>query len=82
MALGNYRGPSSYRCFVRYVTATFEHEMREQSYKIYVTDMLRNIPQMVYLTYRWADTLKSNGTEEKTAEEIVDGVIASLSGGN
>lgn len=82
MALGNYRGPSSCKCFVRYLTAIFEHEMRERSYRIYVTDMLRNIPQMVYITYRWADTLKSNVTNEKSAEEIVDDVIASLSGGS
>ena len=83
MALGDYRGPSSYRAFVRYALALFERDMRELHYRVYVTDMLRNIPQMTYLTDRWVDTLKSNTRRStKTAEEIVDEVVASLSGGS
>ena len=63
--------------------ALFERDMKELHYRIYVTDMLRNIPQMTYLTDRWADTLKSNTRRStKTAEEIVDEVVASLSGGS
>ena len=63
--------------------ALFERDMRELHYRIYVTDMLRNIPQMTYLTDRWVDTLKSNTRRStKTAEEIVDEVVASLSGGS
>ncbi len=81
MALGNYRGPSSYRAFVRYVIALYEARMKELSYRIYVTDMLRNIPQMTYFNARWADTLESNTKhDERSAEQIVDHVITSLSG--
>lgn len=68
---------------MRYVTALFERDRRELHYRIYVTDMLRNIPQMTYITTRWADTLESKGADNgKTADEIVDGVIRSLSGGS
>ena len=63
--------------------ALFERDMKELHYRVYVTDMLRNIPQMTYLTDRWIDTLKSNARRStKTAEEIVDEVVASLSGGS
>lgn len=82
MALGDYRGPSSYRAFVRYLFARYESSVRELSYRTYVTDMLRNIPQMTYLNVRWVDTLKSKASrDDRSAEQIVDDVIASLSGG-
>ena len=83
MALGNYRGSSFFKAFVRYVFALYERDMKELHYRIYVTDMLRNIPQMTYLTDRWIDTVKSNRkADNRTADEIVDDLIASLSGGN
>ena len=83
MALGNYRGPSFFKAFVRYVFALYERDVKELHYRIYVTDMLRNIPQMTYFTERWADTLKSNRkADRRNAEEIVDDLIASLSGGS
>ena len=57
-------------------------DLKEFSYRVYVTDMLQNIPQMKYLNARWFDTVKSNAeVDNRTADEIVDDVIASLSGG-
>ncbi len=82
MALGNYRGPSSYKAFAHYALALFERDMREFSYKVYVTDMLRNIPQMTYFNDRWLDAVESRTSkDERSADEIVDDVIASLAGG-
>lgn len=81
LALGDYRGPASCKPFVRYVLAKYERNVIEYGYRVYVTDMLRNIPQMTYITTRWADALKSDVREERTAEQIVDDVVASLSGG-
>lgn len=82
MALGNYRGPSSYKAFVRYVYAVFRREIIDRNYRIYVTDALNNIPQMKYTTLRWADTLESTHvSDNRSADEIVDDVIAALSGG-
>lgn len=82
MALGNYRGPSSCKAFAHYALALFERDMREFSYKVYVTDMLRNIPQMTYFNDRWLDAVESRTSkDERSADEIVDDVIASLAGG-
>ena len=81
MALGDYRGPSSWAVFVRYLVAKFKERTIELSYRTYVTDMLRNIPQMTYLSARWVDVvgLSARGRErERSAEEIVDHVLAGL----
>lgn len=71
------------KAFVRYLYAAYVRELREFGYRTYVTDALNNIPQMKYTTVRWYDAVKSNGGErdERTAEQIVDHVIDSLSGG-
>lgn len=82
MALGDYRGPSSYLAFVRYVMAREDAKLRELSYRVYVTDMLQNIPQMKYLTGRWYDSVESKGggDDGRSAEEIADDIVAGLSG--
>lgn len=68
--------------FARYVASRALREAKEMSYRVYVTDSLRCVPQMMYLPKRWADIVnRSNKDEpEKTSEEIVDGVIAKFRG--
>jgi hypothetical protein len=79
MALGEYRGPSSCSVFVRYALAKLRQHVIDVSYRTYVTDMLRNIPQMTYLSMRWADTVGfGHRGRERNAEEIVDHVLAGL----
>ena len=81
VALGEYRGPSSCRVFVRYLMASFRRRQVETSYRVYVTDMLRNIPQMTYLSARWADVVGfTSGPKgrERSAEEIIDHVLTGL----
>jgi len=82
MALGNYRGPSSYKAFTRYATALLNKKAYDLSYRVYVTDMLQSIPQMQYFTTRWIDTVESRGKGKpaRSAEEIIDSVIESLGG--
>ncbi len=54
--------------------------LMDRSYRIYVTDSLRLIPQMASLTQRWADVTNEDREPERTAEEIVDDVVARLEG--
>jgi len=62
--------------------ARYERDVREIVYRAYVTDALQGIPQMKYNVNRWVDTLKSDEERDtRTAEEVVDDVIAALSGG-
>lgn len=54
----------------------------ETSYRIYVTDSLRDIPQMTYMSIRWADAVGLTGREvdNRTAEEIVDDFLERFRG--
>lgn len=61
--------------FVRYVQARFKREIIEHSYRCYVTDSLRLIPQMAYFPKRW-DEIISPRHDDRTADEIVDDVVS------
>lgn len=54
----------------------------ETSYRIYVTDSLRDIPQMTYMSVRWADAVGLTGREvdNRTAEELVDDFLERFRG--
>lgn len=54
----------------------------ETSYRIYVTDSLRDIPQMTYMSIRWADAVGLTGREvnNRTAEELVDDFLERFRG--
>ena len=83
VALGEFRGPPSCLAFVRYSFARKKRENIEMSYRVYVTDMLRNIPQMTYLSVSWADMIgwgKGGEVDRRTANQIVDDVITAIGG--
>jgi hypothetical protein len=50
---------------------------KELSFRVYVTDMLRNIPQGKYATQRWADAIKPH--VDFDADDIIEHVMARVS---
>jgi hypothetical protein len=79
LALGDYRGPALARAFVGYLVARYTDRLTEKSFRVYVTDSLQSIPQMQYKTKRWAELAGIVDPEkERSAEEIVDDVVARL----
>lgn len=78
--MGEYSGPPIAKMVVRYLAARVRAMLMDRSYRIYVTDSLRLIPQMASLTQRWADVTSEDREPERTAEEIVDDVVARLEG--
>ena len=62
--------------------ARYEQKAMETSYRIYVTDSLRDIPQMTYMSIRWADAVGLTGREvdNRTAEELVDDFLERFRG--
>ena len=54
--------------------------MEEEGYRIYVTDSLRLIPQMMYMSTRWADVVghARKPVESRSVDEIIDDVIGRL----
>lgn len=80
MALGEYRGPSSFTAFVRYASARLYKEVITRSYRYYVTESLRLMPQMMYMSRSWMDVISKPREEERDAEEIVDDIISRIGG--
>ena len=70
MALGEYRGPSCAKAFVRYTLARFRRDCEEKVYRAYVTDSLWLLPQMRYMQSRWSE-LSEKPKTERTADEII-----------
>lgn len=61
---------------MRYVSARFENEMRELTYRIYVTDALKAI---AHADKRYADFWDNHAVEEtRTADEIIGGISNKL----
>jgi hypothetical protein len=58
---------------MRYATARYNQNQREEVYRIYVTDSLKNLTG---LNIRYADVFKPE--ETRTAEEIIDGIKGKL----
>lgn len=77
-ALGDYHGPLLIKAFSRYVTARFEREIIDRSYRMYVTDSLQMIPQLSYLSVRWSDIMYGEPPKEIDAEEIINGVVSRI----
>ena len=79
LALGEYRGPMRLGTFLHYLRARYNSAIIEASYRYYVTDSLRLVPQGMYFTTKWRDLVEGRGIgPERTAEEIIDDVIARL----
>jgi len=63
---------------VRYLQARRNREIIQRSYQYYVTDSLRLIPQMMYLTDKWSSVVEGAYTIDRTAEEIIDDIASRL----
>lgn len=75
--LGDYRGPSHFHALLQYMIERRQARAKELSFRVYVTDMLRNIPQGKYMTQRWADIIKPH--VDFDVDDIIDHVAARLS---
>ena len=63
---------------MRYLVGRHNKEVVERSYRAYVTNSLRLIPQMSYITKTWVDLVSGEAEDERTAEEIIDDVLGRL----
>lgn len=63
---------------MRYLQARLNREIIQRSYQYYVTDSLRLIPQMMYLSQTWQSLVEGAYRPERSAEEIIDDVASRL----
>ena len=75
--LGEYHGPSHFHALTMYMIGRRKRRTEEMSYRVYVTDMLRNIPQGKYATKRWAALIKPH--KDFDVDDIIEHVMARVS---
>lgn len=56
---------------MRYVTARYKEKQRELAYRIYVTDALKS---RWGLNARYYDFIDNKPQDNRTAEEVIDGI--------
>ena len=63
---------------MRYLQARRNREIIQRSYQYYVTNSLRLIPQMMYISDTWQSVVDGVRVVERTAEEIIDDIASRL----
>lgn len=73
LCIGEYRGPSELKPFLRYAQARYKQYERDWAYRVYVTDGLKVLGG---LNIRYADLFKPE--EKRTAEDIIGNISGKL----
>ena len=60
---------------MRYVLARLSQDRREETYRIFVTESLRLIPQDRYLTKRYTEIVNPQPQDKRTGDEVVMDII-------
>lgn len=63
---------------MRYVNARADEQSREQTYRIFVTESLRMLPQQKYIAKSYIELLKPVKVETRTGEQVADDVAKNL----
>lgn len=64
--------------YMRYVNARADEQSREETYRLFVTESLRMLPQQKYIGKSYTELLKPAKVETKTGEQVADEVAKSL----
>lgn len=72
LCYGDYRGKKELKIFLRYVNARAEQRSREETYRIFLTESLRMLPQGKWFTKSYIESLKPEKVETRTGKEVAD----------
>lgn len=59
---------------MRYVNARADEQSREETYRLFVTESLRMLPQQKYIEKSYIELLKPVKVETRTGEQVADEV--------
>ena len=59
---------------MRYVNARADEQSREETYRLFVTESLRMLPQQKYIGKSYIELLKPVKVETRTGEQVADEV--------
>ena len=74
--LGEYRGPGHFHAFMMFSLARLRQRVTERSYRLYVTESLRYIPQGMHFASPWTDAIRSH--EDIDVDDIIAKVAAAV----
>lgn len=63
---------------MRYVNARADEQSREETYRLFVTESLRMLPQNKYIGKSYIELLKPVKVETRTGEQVADEVAENL----
>ena len=63
---------------MRYVNARADEQNREETYRLFVTESLRMLPQQKYFGKSYIEFLKPVKVETRTGEQVADEVAKNL----
>lgn len=63
---------------MRYVNARADEQSREETYRLFVTESLRMLPQQKYIGKSYIELLKPVKVETRTGEQVADEVAKNL----
>lgn len=63
---------------MRYVNARADEQNREETYRLFVTESLRMLPQQKYIGKSYTELLKPVKVETRTGEQVADEVAKNL----
>ena len=63
---------------MRYVNARADEQSREETYRLFVTESLRMLPQQKYIGKSYIELLKPLKVEARTGEQVADEVAKNL----
>lgn len=63
---------------MRYVNARADEQSREETYRIFVTESLRMLPQQKYIGKSYIELLMPAKVETRTGEQVADEVAKNL----
>ena len=63
---------------MRYVNARADEQSREETYRLFVTESLRMLPQQKYFGKSYIEFLKPVKVEARTGEQVADEVAKNL----
>lgn len=63
---------------MRYVNARADEQNREETYRLFVTESLRMLPQQKYIGKSYIELLKPVKVETRTGEQVADDVAKNL----
>ena len=79
LCYGEYRGKRELGLFLRYVDARVKKEYRDETYRIYMSETLRLLPQGKALKTSYADVIKEHKSKEtRNGKAVAEAAAAKM----